>query len=153
MGKPVSSSTPPVASTVTPCAAKAPTVKDPPAVALIDGNADFNNLHFTTLLLSVPLAVQQLFVNAVGLPGLMTGVFGYAILLVLLGIPVTISYWTYQSRYGKRHNDKIPMPKGNVDKFIEIKDEKLRKKYHGRNKIPMVVFQDAWIAGKVDFKG
>jgi len=75
------------------------------------------------------------------------------ILLVLFGVPVTVSYWTYQSRYGKRHNDKIPIPEGDVGKFIEIKDERLGKKYHGKNKIPMVVFQDAYIAGKVDFKG
>ena len=83
----------------------------------------------------------------------MTGVPGYLILLALLGIPLTISYWTYQSRYGKRHNDRVPMPEGDVDMFVDIKDEKLRAKYHGKNKIPMVVFQDAYIAGKVDFKG
>lgn len=69
----------------------------------------------------------------------------------MLGVPVTISYWTYKSRYGKRHNGKIPIPEGNVEKFIEIKDESLRNEYHGKNKIPMVVFHGAYIAGKVDF--
>jgi len=29
----------------------------------------------------------------------------------------------------------------------------LRKKYHGQNKIPMVVFHDAYIAGEVDSNG
>lgn len=78
---------------------------------------------------------------------------GYAISLALLGIPVTVSYWTYQCRYGKRHNDKIPIPEGDVETFIEIKDRRLRKKYHGKNEVPMVVFHDAYIAGEADFKG
>jgi len=44
-------------------------------------------------------------------------------------------------------------PEGNVEGFIDIKDERPRKKYHGKNKIPMVVFHDAYIAGEADFKG
>lgn len=130
-----------------------PTIKNAPAVGLIDGNGDFNNYHLAALILSVPLAVHQSLSFAFELPWVMTGIPGYAILLMLLGIPVTIGYWIYQSRYGKRHNTKIPIPEGNVEKYIEIKDPALRKKYHGKNKIPMAVFQDAWIAGKVDFKG
>ena len=69
------------------------------------------------------------------------------------GIPVAISYWTYQSRCGKRHNDKIPIPEGNIKKFIEIKDEQLRKKHHGKNKIPTVAFRGAYVTGRADFKG
>ena len=129
------------------------TIKNAPAVGLIDGNGDFSNYHLAALVLSVPLVVQRSLALVAEPPLALTGVLGYATLFVTLGIPVTISYWTYQSRYGKRHNEKIPIPEGNVEKFIEIKDEKLRKKYHGKNKIPMVAFQDAWIAGKVDFKG
>lgn len=130
-----------------------PTIKNAPVVGLIDGNGDFNNYHLATLVLSVPLAVQRSFALAIELPWVMTGVTGYAILLAVLGLPVTISYWAYKSRHGKRHNDKIPMPEGDVEMFIAIKDQGLGKKYHGKNKIPMVVFQDAYIAGKVDFKG
>ena len=147
MGKPASS--PPSAVHIT----KTPTIKNAPVVGLIDGNGDFSNYHLATLVLSIPLAVQRSLTLFVKLPWPLGGVSGYMILLVLFGIPVTVSYWTYQSRYGKRHNDKIPIPEGDVGKFIEIKDERLGKKYHGKNKIPMVVFQDAYIAGKVDFKG
>ncbi|KAF9643938.1 sphingolipid C9-methyltransferase [Thelephora ganbajun] len=151
MGKPTSSPSSVKGSSIH--ITKTPTIKNAPAVGLIDGNGDFSNYHLAALVLSVPLAAQRSLALVVDLPRLLTGVSGYAALLALMGVPVTISYWTYQSRYGKRHNDKIPIPKGDVEKFIEIKDKKLRKKYHGKNKIPMVVFQDAYIAGKVDFKG
>ena len=130
-----------------------PTIKNAPIVGLIDGNGDFDNCHLAVLVLTVPLALQQLLALVVRLPRIITGVYGYGILLALSGIPVTISYWTYQSRYGKRHNEKIPIPTGNIEKFIEIADEELRKKYYGKKKIPMVDFQDAYISGKADFKG
>ena len=151
MGKQTSSPSPATWSSIQ--ITKTPTIKNAPAVGLIDGNGDFSNYHLAALIFSVPLAVQRSLELIVELPWLLTGVSGYAILLVLLGIPVAISYWTYQSRYGKRHNDKIPIPEGNVEKFIEIKDEQLRKKYYGKNKIPMVVFHDAYVTGKADFKG
>jgi hypothetical protein len=151
MGKQTSSPSPATWSSIH--ITKTPTIKNAPAVGLIDGNGDFSNCHLAALIFSVPLAVQQSLELIVELPWPLTGVSGYAILLVLLGIPVAISYWTYQSRYGKRHNDKIPIPEGNVEKFIEIKDEQLRKRYHGKNKIPMVVFHDAYVTGKADFKG
>jgi len=151
MGKPVSSPSTAVGSSVR--ITTTPTIKNAPAVGLIDGNGDFSNYHLAVLILSVPLAIQESVALVVGLPWLLSGVSGYAILLALLGVPVTTSYWTYQSRYGKRQNDKIPIPEGNVERFVEIKDEWLRKKYHGKNKIPMVVFHDAYIAGGADFKG
>lgn len=150
MGKPVSSS-PAAGSSIH--TSKTPTIRNPPVVGLIDGNGDFNNYHLAALVVVVPLVVQRSIALVAQLPWALTGVLGYMTILVILGVPVTISYWTYQSRFGKRHNDKIPIPEGNVEGFIKIKDETLRKKYHGKNKIPMVVFQDAWIAGKVDFKG
>ena len=151
MGKPIYSSPFPVGSSVN--VTKTPTVKSAPAVGFIDGNGDFSNYHLSALVICVPLAVQRSIALVVGLPWVMTGVLGYLILLAVSGIPVTISYWSYQSRYGKRHNDKIPIPEGDVEMFIGIKDEKLRKKYTGKNKVPMVVFQDAYIAGNMDFKG
>jgi len=120
---------------------------------LIDGNGDFSNCHLAGLVLSVPLVVQRSLELVIELPWPLTGASGYTILLVLLGLPVTISYWAFQSRYGKRHNDKIPIPEGNVERFIEIYDERFMKKYYGKKKIPMVVFHDAYIAGKADFKG
>ena len=151
MGRPAPSKPSAVASSVH--LTKTPTIKNAPPVSLIDGSGDFSNYHLAALVLFAPLVVQQSLKSFVDLPWPLTGVSGYAILLALLGIPVTISYWTYKSRYGRRHNDKIPIPEGNIEKFIEVKDELLRKKYHGQNKIPMVVFHDAYIAGEVDFNG
>ena len=151
MGKvPPSSPLTPVSSIHT---TQTPTIKNAPVVGLIDGIGDFNSYHLAALVLSVPLVVQQFLVASVELPRVVAGVFGYVFLLVLFAIPVTISYWAYQSRYGARVSDKITIPEGNVEKYIEIKDKKLKKKYHGKNKIPMAIFQDAWIAGKVEFKG
>ena len=151
MGNPVSSQSSPVGPPIR--TTKTPTIKNAPIVGLIDGTGDFSNYHLVALVLSVPFVVQRSLELVVGIPWPLTGASGYAVLVVLLGLPVTISYWTYQSRFGKRHNDKIPIPEGNVERFIDIKDERLRKKYHGKNKIPMVVFHDAYIAGKADFKG
>jgi len=150
MGNPVSSSP----STTEPSirTTKTPTIKNAPVVGLIDGNGDFSNYHLAGLVLSVPLIVQRLLELVVELPWPMTGASGYVVLLVLLGVPVAIFYWTYQSRYGKRHNDKIPIPEGNIERFIEFNDEWLMK-YYGERGIPMVVFHDAYVAGKVDFKG
>ena len=146
MGEPAPSKPSAVASSVR--TTNTPTIKNASHVSLIDGNGGFRNYHLAAFVLSIPLLVQQSFKSFVKLPWLLTGVPGYAISLALLGIPVTVSYWTHQSRYGKRHNDKIPIPEGDVETFIEIKDRRLREKYHGKNKVPMVVFHDAYIAGK-----
>ena len=151
MGNPVSS--PPSTTGPSIRTTKTPTIKNAPVVGLIDGNGDFSNYHLAALVLSLSLIVQRSLGLVIELPWPLTGASGYAVLLLLLGVPVTILYWAYQSRYGKRHNDKIPIPEGNVERFIEINDERLMKKYYGKNKIPMVVFHDAYIAGKVDFKG
>lgn len=151
MGRPAPSKPSAVASSV--YLPRTPAIKNAPPVSLIDGSGDFSNRHLAALVLFVPLVVQQSLKSFVDLPRPLTGVSGYAISLALLGVPVTISYWTYKSRYGRRHNDKIPIPEGNIEKFIEVKDESLRKKYHGQNKIPMVAFHDAYIAGEVDFNG
>jgi len=113
---------------------KTPTIKNAPAVGLIDGNGDFSNYHLAALVLSVPLVVQQSLPFFVRLPWPLAGVSGYTILLALLGIPVTVSYWTYQSRYGKRHNDKIPIPGGNIEKFIEIKTSNSGRNTTGRTR-------------------
>jgi hypothetical protein len=77
----------------------------------------------------------------------------YLFLLVLLGIPVTVGYWTLISIYGRRKNEKVELPGKPIESYLSIKDLELRTHYHGQNKIPMQVFHDAYFDSKIDING
>ena len=77
----------------------------------------------------------------------------YLFLVVLLGIPVAIGYWTLMSMYGKRKNSKVETPGKDIEAYITIKDPILKSKYHGKEKIPMQEFHDAYFDGKIEFNG
>jgi sphingolipid C9-methyltransferase len=70
-----------------------------------------------------------------------------------LGIPVAIGYWTLMSMYGKRKNSKVETPGKDIEAYITIKDPILKSKYHGKEKIPMQEFHDAYFDGKIEFNG
>ena len=72
-------------------------------------------------------------------------------ILLLTGLPITVSYWMVMSRIGGRVDEKIKLPGLPLDHYIEIKSDHL-KQYEGK-KIPMQIFHDAFFDGKVDFKG
>ncbi|KAG6838041.1 hypothetical protein H0H93_007567, partial [Arthromyces matolae] len=54
--------------------------------------------------------------------------------------------------YGPRRNEKVVLPGKDIEEYITIKDDELKKQYYGKNKIPMQVFHDAYFDGKIEFK-
>ena len=125
-----------------------PAIKNAPVEGLAEGNGSFSNLHLAALVVGVPWVVKRI------LPVVNRGGFKtYLFLVVVLGLPITIGYWTVMSMYGRRKNYKVQLPERNIEEYITIHDEELKKKYNGKEKIPMQVFHDAYFEGKIDFNG
>lgn len=57
------------------------------------------------------------------------------------------------SRLNFRVRDNGILPGKDIEEYIVIKDQQLKQKYNGQNKIPMQVFHDAYFEGKIDIKG
>jgi len=125
-----------------------PAIKNAPLIGLAEGNGYFSNFQLIGLIIVVPWLVKRI------LPLVNRGGFKtYLFLLILLGIPVAISYWTLMSMYGRRKNEKVALPGKDIEEYIDIKDRELKEKYHGKEKIPMQEFHDAYFDEKIDFKG
>ncbi|KAJ8585014.1 sphingolipid C9-methyltransferase [Rhizopogon salebrosus TDB-379] len=125
-----------------------PAIKNAPLVGLAEGNGYFSNAQLAVLVIGVPWLVKRI-LPIVNRGGLKT----YLFLLIITGIPVTVAYWTVASMYGRRRNSKVLMPGKDLEEYITINDPELREKYHGKEKIPMQVFHDAYFEGKIDFNG
>ena len=125
-----------------------PATHNAPLIGLAEGINSFSNYHLAALVLGVPWLVKRIlpFVNRGGL-------YTYLFMVLLLGVPVTIGYWSVMSRYGSRKNSKVVLPGKDLEEYITIKDTELLKLYHGKNKIPMQTFHDAYFDGKIDIKG
>jgi len=117
-------------------------------LGLAEGSSSFSNYHLAALVLGVPYVVKRILplVNR-------GGFYTYWFLVVLLGIPITVGYWTLMSRVGGRVNERVTLPGKDIETYIDIHDEELKKNYHGKNKIPMQIFHDAYFDGKIDIKG
>ncbi|KAL1944877.1 hypothetical protein VTO73DRAFT_2497 [Trametes versicolor] len=125
-----------------------PTIKNAPLIGLVEGNGYFSNYQLAALVLGVPWVVKR------SLPVLCYGGFKtYLFLVLVLGLPITIAYWTVMSRYGPRVNEKVQLPGRNIEEYITIKDPELKAIYFGKEKIPMQVFHDAYFEEKIDFNG
>src|SRR6267142_5024449 len=125
-----------------------PNFKNAPLIGLAEGNGSFSNYVLASLVLGVPWLVKRL------LPCINRGGFKtYLFLTALLGVPVTIAYWTLMSMFGPRKNEKVVLPSKDIEEYITIKDPELRARYHGKEKIPMQIFHDAYFDGKIDFNG
>lgn len=125
-----------------------PSIKNAPLVGLAEGNGSFSNLTLAALVLGVPYFLKG------WLPLISRGGFyTYWFLVLILGIPITISYWTFMSTYGKRKNEKVVLPGKDIEEYITIKDHVMKIYYGGKEKIPMQVFHDAYFDGKIEFKG
>lgn len=127
---------------------KVPAIKNAPIVGLAEGNGYFSNVQLAVLVIGVPWLLKRI-LPIVNRGGLKT----YLFLLIITGIPVTVAYWTVASMYGRRKNSKVLMPGKDLEEYITIKDPELREKYHGKEKIPMQVFHDAYFQGKIEFNG
>ena len=125
-----------------------PNFKNAPLIGLAEGNGSFSNYVLASLVLGVPWLVKRL------LPFINRGGFKtYLFLTALLGVPVTIAYWILMSMFGPRKNEKVVLPGKDIEEYITIKDPELRARYHGKEKIPMQIFHDAYFDGKIDFNG
>ncbi|KAF8698317.1 Sphingolipid C9-methyltransferase, partial [Rhizoctonia solani] len=122
-----------------------PSIKNAPFPA--EGNGSFSNVALAGLVLGVPYVVKRMLpiVNRGG-----TGTYWF--LVIVLGLPVTIGYWTVMSMYGARKNERLAFPNRPQSEYIEFKDQAFRAEWEGK-KIPMQIFHDAYFEGKVDFKG
>lgn len=125
-----------------------PAIKNAPLVGLAEGNGSFNNLHLAAAVIVVPWLVKRV------LPIVNQGGFKtYLFMLILLGIPVTVGYWTLMSTIGGRKNTKVELPGKPISTYLEFKDQELKSKHAGTEKINMQEFHDAYFDGKVEVKG
>ncbi|KAG8692781.1 hypothetical protein FRC08_009541 [Ceratobasidium sp. 394] len=122
-----------------------PSIKNAPLPA--EGNGTFSNATLAGLVLGVPYVVKRV-LPIVNRGGSNT----YWFLVVVLGVPVAVAYWTVMSMYGARKNEKVAFPGRPQSEYFEIKDAALKAEWAGK-KIPMQVFHDAYFEGKIDFKG
>jgi len=124
------------------------TLKNAPVLGLAEGSSAFSNYHLAALVLGVPYVVKRILplVNR-------GGFYTYWFLVALVGLPITVGYWTLMSRIGARVNERVPLPGKDIEEYIDIRDDELKKLYHRKNKIPMQIFHDAYFDGKIDFKG
>ena len=125
-----------------------PAIKNAPLVGLVEGNGSFNNLHLAGLLVVVPYLLKS-FLPIIKYGGIKT----YLFLFILTAAPTSVAYWTFNSIYGSRKNEKVVLPGKDIEEYITIKDAELKKLYKGKEKIPMQLFHDAYFEGKIDFKG
>ena len=132
----------------TPRLTDVPNFKNAPLVGLAEGNGSFSNYILASLVLGLPWLLKRVlpFVNRGGFKT-------YLFLTVLFGVPITIAYWTLMSMFGPRKNEKVVLPGKDIEEYINIKDPELRARYHGKEKIPMQTFHDAYFDGKIDFNG
>jgi hypothetical protein len=129
-------------------ATDAAAIKNAPLVGLAEGNGSFNNLHLAGLVVTVPYFLKWV------LPLFNRGGFKtYLFLLVVSGVPTTLAYWTVMSHFGGRRSEKVILPGKDIEEYITIKDEELKRLYKGKDKIPMQVFHDAYFNDKIDFNG
>lgn len=125
-----------------------PSIKN--AVLPAEGNGSFNNVHLALLIFFTPAVLLRL------IPFVKPRWFGwtsYLFLVALCGVPVAIAYWTVMSMYGPRINEKVKLPNRPIEHYLTIKDEALRRRYNGHQKIPMEVFYEAYFDGKIEVNG
>jgi len=125
-----------------------PNFKNAPLIGLAEGNGSFSNYVLASLVLGLPWLLKRVlpFVNRGGFKT-------YLFLTALLGVPTTLAYWTLMSMFGPRKNEKVVLPGKDIEEYITIKDPELKARYHGKEKIPMQTFHDAYFDGKIDFNG
>jgi cyclopropane fatty-acyl-phospholipid synthase-like methyltransferase len=71
----------------------------------------------------------------------------------ITGIPILAAFWTLNSTFAPRRNEKAKYPGKPIENYLVFHKEEDREKYYGRNKIPMETFHEKYFDGEVDFKG
>lgn len=113
------------------------------------GSTSFSNMALITLIVTVPYFATR-FLNG--------GYKVWLFLLVLMAIPILVSYWYILSLYSPRINEKVTYPNRPISYYLEFHTAELKAKYEQSNdgkgtKIPIETFQELYFNGKVSFKG
>jgi hypothetical protein len=127
---------------------KVPNFKNASRLGLAEGNGSFSNRVLAALVLGLPWLLKRL-LPIVSQGGLKTYIF----LVAILGVPITVAYWTVMSIFGPRKNEKVALPGKDIEEYITIHDPELKARYHQKEKIPMQIFHDAYFDSKIDFNG
>lgn len=113
------------------------------------GKINFSNVGLVAFCLSVPRVLLWL-----------VGYFSWTAFLALFlltCVPGFAAYnyaWNYYLHNFRVYDDsKAPLPGKDIEEYITIKDPALKARFHHRNKIPMELFFENYIAGKIDIKG
>ena len=124
-------------------------VAQPPYPVEGHGNAVFSNIGLVLFCLGLPRALLWL-----------VGYFSWTVYLVLFlitAVPGFAAYnyaWNYYLHNFTPYNDmKAPLPGKDIEEYITINEPALKARFHHRNKIPMELFFESYIAGKIDIKG
>lgn len=81
--------------------------------------------------------------------GLKTAIF----IALFTSIPILCAFWIITSALAPRKNEKAKYRGKPVEHYLTFKKQADRAKYHGKNKIPMETFYEAYFDGDVDFNG
>lgn len=81
--------------------------------------------------------------------GLITWVF----FAILTAIPILMAFWTIASAMSPRLNEKAKLPGAPIEQYLTFKSQEDKRKYRGKNKIPMETFHEMYFDEKVDFNG
>jgi len=135
---------PSVAAKALTVSVKYPAIKNAPLPADGPGSDTFNTT-FLLLLLAVIPGYFAWKVNG----GLLTTLF----FAIFTTIPILMVFWTIASSMSPRRNEKARFPGAPVEHYLTFKKDSDKRKYQGRNRIPMETFHEMYFAGEVDFNG
>jgi len=121
-----------------------PAIKNAPLPADGPASDTFN----TTLLLGLLIGLPAYFAWQVG-----GGLFTWIFFAILMAIPTLMIFWSVASSMSPRLNEKARYPGAPIEHYLNFKRDSDKRKYRGRQRIPMETFHEMYFAGEVDFKG
>ena len=121
-----------------------PAIKNAPLPADGPGSDTFNNLFLVSLLAGIPAYLAW---RANG------GLITWSFFALLTFFPVLIAFWSVASSMSPRKNEKARYAGAPIEHYVTFKKDSDKKKYRGKNKIPMETFHEMYFAGDVDFNG
>ncbi|KXS14433.1 S-adenosyl-L-methionine-dependent methyltransferase [Gonapodya prolifera JEL478] len=126
---------------------KVVSVHEPPYPVEGHGNDTFSNLSLATAILGVAAPIPVLLdLPFTTLPTI----------LAVTAAPTFVVYnyaraWIY-GNYVATDDSKAPLPKKPIEEYLEFKDPALKRRFGG-SKIPMELFFENYMDGKIDIKG
>ncbi|KAF6827487.1 cyclopropane-fatty-acyl-phospholipid synthase [Colletotrichum plurivorum] len=81
------------------------------------------------------------------------GYLTFVLFFVILQVPIAVAFWFVASRISPPVCEKVRTPGRPVEEYLEFRNERDRKKYWGRHKIPMERFAEMYVGGEVEVQG